>query len=306
MQGAVSQSDRKRSGRLEFRLSPKLAPYVFVAPALILFLLFMIYPIIYSFLLSLQTNREGEQVWNGLNNYSRLLGDELFQKALFNTFIVLLIQVPIQLTLAMLLAVALNSKLLRGKTIFRAIYFLPAITGLAAVSVIFRILYADPDGLVNSFLSIFGFGPIHWTLDEFWNRVLLILAITWRWTGYNMVIYLSGLQSIPGDLYEAAEVDGASWTTQFFRITLPLMRPIILFTTILSTIGTLQIFDESYLLTNGGPQNATMTVGFYLYRTAFRQADFSYASTIAYGLLVFIAALSIIQFKFAGDREEDR
>lgn len=304
MQQSVIGNEPKRPG-WQWRLSPKAAPYVFVAPAFILFLLFMVYPIIYSFLLSLQTNRDGEQVWVGFNNYTRLLGDELFHKALFNTFIVLIIQVPIQLGLAMLLAVALNSPLLKGRTAFRAIYFLPAITGLAAVSVIFRILFADPDGPVNAFLSIFGFGPIHWTLDEFWNRVLLILAITWRWTGYNMVIYLSGLQGIPSDLYEAASVDGANAPTQFFRITLPLMRPIVLFTTILSTIGTLQIFDESYLLTNGGPQNATMTVGFYLYRTAFRQADFSYASTIAYGLLIFIAVLSFLQFKFAGDSNEE-
>lgn len=301
MQNTLGGVGKERASR---RLN--LAPYLFVAPAFILFAIFMVYPIIYSFLLSLQKNRDGEQVWNGLDNYGKLIGDELFHKALFNTFLVLIIQVPIQLTLAMVLAVALNSKFLKGRSAFRAIYFLPAITGLAAVSVIFRILFADPDGVVNAFLSIFGFGPIHWTLDELWNRVLLILAITWRWTGYNMVIYLSGLQSIPGELYEAASVEGANWWVQFYHITLPLMRPIILFTTILSTIGTLQIFDESYLLTNGGPQNATMTVGFYLYRTAFRQADFSYASTIAYGLLVFIVILSLVQFKFAGDGDDKK
>jgi lactose/L-arabinose transport system permease protein len=297
-----AETPAPRSNR--FYISPKLAPYIFVAPSLILFLLFMAYPIIYSFILSLQTNRDGEFVWNGLTNYTRLLGDELFYKALFNTFIILIVQVPIQLTLAMLLAVALNSQFLRARGFFRAVYFLPAITGLAAVAVIFRILFADPDGIINAFLSIFTFGPIHWTLDEFWNRVLLILAITWRWTGYNMVIYLAGLQSIPQDLYEASSVDGATKVYQFFAITLPLMRPIILFTTILSTIGTLQIFDESYLLTNGGPQNATMTVGFYLYRTAFRQADFTYASTIAYGLLIIIVLLSFFQFKIVGDKED--
>jgi len=302
MQGTVTRAGR---GTFRgFRLSPKAAPYVFVAPAFILFLIFMVYPIIYSFILSFQTNREGEQVWVGLNNYSRLLGDELFRTALFNTFIVLILQVPIQLALAMLLAVVLNSKALKARSFFRAVYFLPAITSLSAASVIFRIIFADPDGFFNSFLSVFSFGPIHWTLDAFANRVLLIMAITWRWTGYNMVIYLSGLQGIPDDLYEAASVDGATWATKFFQITLPLLRPIILFTTVLSTIGTLQIFDESYLLTNGGPQNATMTVGFYLYRTAFRQADFSYASTIAYGLLVIIAILSLLQFRFAGTRED--
>ncbi len=305
MQNTASRTENRSGGFRGFRIGPKLAPYVFVAPAFILFALFMIYPIIFSFILSLQTNREGEQVWVGLNNYSKLLGDELFRTALFNTFFVLIVQVPIQLTLALLLAVVLNSKVLKGRAFFRAVYFLPAITSLAAASVIFRILFSDPDGIINSFLSIFGFGPVHWTLDAVANKILLILAITWRWTGYNMVIYLSGLQSIPDDLYEAADVDGATWANKFFSITLPLLKPIILFTTILSTIGTLQIFDESYLLTNGGPQNATLTVGFYLYRTAFKQADFSYASTIAYGLLVIIAVLSILQFKFAGDREEN-
>jgi lactose/L-arabinose transport system permease protein len=303
MQDTASRTDTRSRGFRGFRLGPRLAPYVFVAPAFILFAIFMIYPIIFSFILSLQTNRDGEQVWVGLNNYSKLLGDELFRTALFNTFFVLIVQVPIQLSLALILAVVLNSKVLKARSFFRAVYFLPAITSLAAASVIFRILFSDPDGIINSFLSIFGFGTIHWRLDPVANKILLILAITWRWTGYNMVIYLSGLQSIPDDLYEAADVDGASWATKFFSITLPLLKPIILFTTILSTIGTLQIFDESYLLTNGGPQNATLTVGFYLYRTAFKQADFSYAPTIAYGLLVIIAVLSILQFKFSGDRE---
>jgi lactose/L-arabinose transport system permease protein len=304
MQSVEKYTDVPAPRSNRFYISPKYAPYVFVAPGFILFILFMAYPIVYSFILSLQTNRDGEFVWHGITNYTRLLGDELFHKALFNTLIVLVVQVPIQLSLAMLLAVALNSRFLRGRGVFRAIYFLPAITGLAAVAVIFRILFADPDGIINAFLSIFTLGPVHWVLDEFWNRVLLILAITWRWTGYNMVIYLAGLQGISEDLYEASAVDGASKINQFFSITLPLMRPIILFTTVLSTIGTLQIFDESYLLTNGGPQNVTMTVGFYLYRTAFRQGDFTYASTIAYGLLIIIVALSIFQFRLAGNKED--
>lgn len=287
------------------RLSRKWAPYVFISPAIILFLLFMVYPIIYSFLLSLQKqNEDGDLVWAGLANYQRLLGDTKFFQALTNTVIILVIQVPVQLILAMLLAVWLNAKFLRWRGFFRAAYFLPAITALAAVSVIFRILFQENQGFVNYILSSIGLPKVSWFRDPFWNQVLLMLAITWRWTGYNMVIYLSGLQSIPGDLYEAAAVDGASRVSQFFRITLPLMRPVILFTTIFSTIGTLQIFDESYLLTQGGPNDATLTVGFYLYRTAFRQANFPYASTIAYGLLVLIVILSIIQFRFGGQEKE--
>jgi lactose/L-arabinose transport system permease protein len=207
------------------------------------------------------------------------------------------------LGLGMLLAVTLNSRWLRGKGAFRAIYFLPAITALAAVSVIFRILFKETNGFVNYMLGLVGFGPIPWSTNGFWNIILLMLAITWRWTGYNMVIYLSGLQGIPSDLYEAAAVDGANTISQFFRITLPLMRPIIIFTTIFSTIGTLQLFDESYLLTRGGPNDATLTVGLYLYRTAFQGGDFNYASTLAYGLVVIIAILSVLQFKFARTEE---
>jgi len=301
----ASSLEKSKPGFTLPRLSRKWAPYIFIAPAVILFLLFMVYPIIYSFLLSLQKqNEDGDLVWNGIANYQRLLGDAKFFQALGNTVLILVIQVPIQLTLAMILAVWLNSKYLRGRGFFRAVYFLPAITALAAVSVIFRILFQENSGFINYLLTTIGLPRINWFRDPFANQLLLLLAITWRWTGYNMVIYLSGLQSIPGDLYEAAAVDGASRTAQFFRITFPLMQPVILFTTIFSTIGTLQIFDESYLLTQGGPNDATLTVGFYLYRTAFRQANFPYASTIAYGLLVLIVILSVIQFRFGGDRED--
>ena len=287
------------------RLSRKWAPYVFISPAVILFLVFMVYPIIYSFILSFQKqNDDGDLVWSGLANYQRLLGDTKFFQALGNTVLILIVQVPIQLSLAIVLAVFLNSRLIRWRGLFRAIFFLPAVTALSAVSIVFLVLFQDTNGFVNYVLGLVGVGPIGWSRDPFWNQVLIILAITWRWTGYNMVIYLSGLQGIPRDLYEAASVDGATVFTQFFRLTLPMLRPIILFTTILSTIGTLQLFDESYLLTRGGPSDATLTVGAYLYRVAFQRADFPYASTIAYGLLVIILVLSVIQLK-VGDREVD-
>jgi len=303
MQTAASKQAVTSARRFELRLSPKMAPYVFIAPAVILFGIFMVYPIIYSFVLSLQAQVDGNTVWVGIDNYAQLLDDDKFKQALGNTFWLLVGQVPLMLILGLLLAVTLNSKWLRLRGALRSIYFLPAITALAAVSVIFRILFQENDGFVNYGLGLIGAGPVKWSTNGFWNTILLMLAISWRWTGYNMVIYLSGLQSIPGDLYEAAAVDGANPITQFFRITLPFMRPILIFTTIFSTIGTLQIFDESYLLTRGGPNDATLTVGLYLYRTAFRQADFNYASTVAYGLVVIIALLSILQFRFARTEE---
>lgn len=181
------------------RLSRKWAPYVFIAPAVILFLLFMVYPIVYSFVLSFQKqNDDGDLVWAGLANYQRLLGDSKFFQALGNTLIILLVQVPIQLSLAMVMAVLLNSKALWLRGFFRGAYFLPAITALAAVSIVFRILFQETGGFVNYVLTSIGLSSVNWFRDPFWNTVLIILAISWRWTGYNMVIYLSGLQKYSG------------------------------------------------------------------------------------------------------------
>ncbi|EUJ31471.1 lactose ABC transporter permease [Listeria newyorkensis] len=277
----------------------KAFPYIFILPSVLLFVVFILYPIISSFVLSFQTSDGGELSFAGLANYERLLHDEIFWKALKNTFIIFIFQVPIMLFLGLVLATVLNNKLLKWKGFFRVGFYLPAVTSLVAYSLLFSIMLQD-SGLINNLLSYIGIGPIPWLSSASWSKVSIILAMIWRWTGYNMVIYLAALQNIPEDTYEAADMDGAGKIRQFFSITIPQLKPVILFTAILSTIGTLQLFDEPFNLTKGGPADSTMTLGLYIYQNGFKYFDFSYASAVAYVVVIIVAVLSFIQFKFTG------
>lgn len=278
----------------------KMTPYLFLAPALILFLCFTAYPIIASLILSFQSFEGGSYVFSGLSNYIRLIGDTIFRKALLNTLIILVIQVPIMLFLGLVLANALNNQLLKFRGFFRVGIYMPAVTSLVAYSILFSIMLQDT-GIINQFLGYLGIGPISWLSDPFWAKGSIILAMTWRWTGYNMVIYLSAMQSISEEIYEAASIDGASSMRKFFYITIPQLKPIILFTAIISTISTLQLFDEPFNLTKGGPADATMTLGLYIYNNGFKYFDFSYASAVAYVVVVIVAILSYFQSKVTGD-----
>ncbi|WP_110112170.1 sugar ABC transporter permease [Bacillus sp. CGMCC 1.16541] len=279
----------------------KYFPYLFVGPAVVLFALFTVYPIIASLLLSFQTMEQGEYVFTGFDNYIRLFNDQIFIKALGNTFIIFIIQVPLMILLALVLASALNSQLLKLKGFFRVSFFLPAVTSLVAYSILFSIMLQE-EGVINSFLGFFGIDAIQWLSTPFWAKASIIIAMTWRWTGYNMVIFLAALQNISEDMYEAASLDGAGKIRQFFSITVPQLKPVILFAAILSTIGTLQLFDEPYNLTKGGPADSTMSLGLYIYQSGFEYFDFGYASAIAYAVVVLVAILTFIQFKVTGDK----
>jgi len=279
----------------------KLFPYYFVGPAVILFAIFTIYPIISSLIMSFQKMDQGEMVFTGLSNYTRLLHDEIFWKALKNTFVIFIIQVPVMILLALILASALNSQLLKFKGFFRVSFFLPAVTSLVAYSILFSIMLQD-EGFLNNFLGIFGFDPIPWLSTPTGAKASIIMAMTWRWTGYNMVIFLAALQNISEDMYEAASLDGAGKIRQFFYITIPQLKPVILFAGILSTIGTLQLFDEPYNLTKGGPADSTMSLGLYIYKSGFQYFDFGYASAVAYAVVVLVAILTFIQFKVTEEK----
>ncbi|RKL68471.1 lactose ABC transporter permease [Salipaludibacillus neizhouensis] len=279
----------------------KRVPYFFIAPAVILFAIFTLYPILASLYLSFQTYEGGTYTFAGLDNYTRLMGDSIFWTALSNTFFIFIFQVPIMLILAMILASVLNSQLLRLKGFFRVSFFLPAVTSLVAYSLLFSIMLQN-NGLFNEILSYVGIDAIPWLSDSFWAKFSIVMAMTWRWTGYNMIIFLAALQNIPEEMYEAASIDGAGKIRQFFSITVPSLKPIILFAGILSTIGTLQLFDEPFNLTSGGPGNATMTLGLYIYENGFEYFDFSYGSAIAYVVVMLVAILSYVQFKFTGDK----
>lgn len=282
-------------------INPKTAPYYFLAPSVVLLVIFTLYPVISSFILSFQGMSGVDKYFVGFDNYIRLFKDPIFYKSLVNTFQILIVQVPIMLSLAILIAVGLNSSLIKFHGFFRVAYFLPAITALVAASIIFMVILDSNYGVANYLLSLVGIDPIDWLNDPFWAKVSIIVVMTWRWTGYNMVIFLAGLQTIPKDLYEAASIDGAGKVKQFFFITIPQLKPVFIFTVVMSTIGTLQLFDEAYILTTGGPNNATMTITLYLYETGFKYFEFGYASALAYVLVVIIAIISWVQLKVVGD-----
>lgn len=291
---APAAGRRRRHGRV--------APYLFVLPALLLFAVFKLYPIGRSFLLSLHRTTGGTETFVGADNYVRLADDPLFWTALRNTGMILAVQVPLMLALATALAVALDSKLLRGRPVFRLGFFLPMVTGLVAYGIVFSVLLNKDYGLVNWLLGLLGADPVPWLTDPLWARISLGLALTWHYTGYNAVILLARLQTVPRELYDAAAVDGAGAWGAFRHVTVPGLRPALLLTTVLSTIGTLQLFDEPYVLTGGGPDNATLTIGVYLYQNAFKYFDFGYASAIAYALTVLVGLLGLIQFRLLGEK----
>lgn len=278
------------------------APYLWILPALGLFAVFKLYPIAWSFWLSLFRTDGALQTFAGSANYERLVGDPLFWKALGNTAIILAVQVPIMLALAVGLAVALNSTVLKFKGFIRLGFFLPMITGLVAYGLLFAVLLNPQSGLVNWVIGLFGADPVPWLTDTLWARIAIGIALTWHYTGYNAVIFLSRLQALPQDHYDAAAVDGANAWNRFRHVTLPGLRPVVLLTLVMSTIGTLQLFDEPYVMTNGGPDNSTVTVGLYLYNNGFKFFDFGYASAIAYALAVIIGVLGIVQFRVLGDK----
>lgn len=288
-------------------MSPRLnrTGWCFVIPSVILIILFVFYPMVQALITSFQTGAGNNLTFAGIANYKRLLTDTTFRKALFNTLLYLIIQVPIMILLALVILSMLNNKKLKFKGFFRTAIFLPCVTSLVAYSIVFKSLFAT-DGFVNSILMKLNLiaEPISWITDPVWAKILIILAITWRWTGYNMVFYLSGLQGIDDSIYEAADIDGAGAFEKFKSITLPMLKPIILFTTINSTIGTLQLFDETMNITQGGPANATITISQYIYNILFKYSpDFGYAAAVSYVIVVMIVVLSFIQMK-VGDKND--
>ncbi|MCL2472938.1 MAG: sugar ABC transporter permease [Treponema sp.] len=278
--------------------------WFFVAPATLLIFCFSFLPMLQAAYLSLFKGIANNLTFNGLNNYVRLAQDSRFLDSIKNVFIYLIIQVPIMLIAALILASILNNKTLPGKGFFRTLVFLPCAVSLAATAVIFRSVYSI-DGLANTLLTALKIipEPINWITDPFWAKVVIIMVITWRWTGYNTIFYLAGMQNISSEIYEAARIDGANVGQQFFRLTVPLLKPVIILTSIMSTNGTLQIFDEPRILTNNDPNSYMVSISMYIYNTSFRNnPQFGYAAAASYVILFMVAILSFIQLKI-GDRK---
>lgn len=276
-----------------------------VAPSMVLFCVFMLYPILSSLYYVTRRWKGMTNTFIGLGNFVRMAHDQVFQAAIGHNFLFMFIQVPLMIFLALILAVLLNQGIRHFRGPIRLAIFLPSVTSLVVVSVLFRVLL-QANGMLNNVLlgAHLISTPIGWLNDSGWAKVTIILAMTWRWTGYNMVFFLVGLQSIDTEIYEAAEVDGASKVRQFFNITIPLLVPVILFSAVTSTSGTMQLFDEPNILTwQGGPANATMTAALYIYRQAFFvNADFGYATAMSYIVVLISGIFAVVQMRLLGDR----
>ena len=292
----------KRKG-LNMEQKRNLTGWAFLLPASILIFVFCFYPMVQALILSFQKGTGSAVQPAGFANYARILKDAPFQQCLFNTIFYFVIQVPIMLILALILAQLLNSPDIKGKGIYRTMIFLPCATSLVSYSMIFKSLFAN-DGLVNRVLSTVGIPTVDWFQNAWAARWVIVIALIWGWTGYNMVFYLAGLQNIDYSIYEAARIDGASPIQQFIHLTIPLLKPTILLTAIMSTSGTLQLFDESVNLTAGGPGKATMTLTHYIYNISFVETPkFNYAAALSVFILVVVAVLSAIQMK-VGDKRD--
>jgi len=259
--------------------------YSFILPVLILFIVFRIWPTINGFLLSFQYYRmRGATDWVGLGNYQDLLGDDLFWHSLRVTVIYAAFSVPLSTIFALLFAILINRKL-KGIGWYRAIYFLPYITSLVMVAVIWQWVYRSNGGLLNGILETLGLDPVGWLTSP--NMVLPSLAImaTWKGVGYSMMILLAGLKAIPEHMAEASQVDGATEFQTFWRVTLPLLKPVLFFVVVIETIGSFQVFDAMFVMTGGGPVRASYSLVYMLYDESFRFQNYGYASAI--GVILF-------------------
>lgn len=296
-----------RSSRVALNQRRNLVGWAFLLPATILITVMSFYPMVQALLLSMKTGRGAklsfaDPLWF---NYERLMGDEIFLMTLKNTFIYLIIQVPIMLVLALILAVLLNNPNLKWKGLWRTAIFLPCAVSLVSYSLVFRTMFAT-DGFVNDVLMGIGLiaSPVNWLGQPDTARFVIILGLLWRWTGYNMVFFLAGLQTIDRSTLEAARIDGAGPFKTFWYVTVPQLKPMILLTAIMSTNGTLQLFDESWNLTKGGPAYTSMTMSHYLYELSFlKNPNFGYAAAISYVILILVAILAFIQMK-VGDKRD--
>ena len=284
------------------------AGWMYLAPATILIFIMSFWPIIQAVITSFKTGSSANMQWaNPLTyNYTRMFQDAVFKRSIGNTFLYLIIEVPIMLVLAILLAQLLNNKHLKFKGLFRTCVFLPCATSLVSYALIFKSLFAT-QGLINTILVKLGILENNFNfLGTGWSaKIIIIVALIWRWTGYNMVFFLAGLQNIEYSVYEAAKIDGASGWRTFWSITVPLLKPTIVMTTIMSINGTLQLFDESVNLTKGGPANATITMSHYIYNGSFGEgvANFGYASAMSVIVCIMVAILAFINLK-VGDKRD--
>jgi cellobiose transport system permease protein len=282
--------------------------YVFISPFYILYAVFGMFPLLYGLWLSFhEWDGISAMEWVGLKNYMNLLTDDIWWYSIYNTLWLFFAATVPQIILALVLAFIINSSYIKGKDFFRAAYFMPIVASAVAVGLVFTWLFGERYGMLNYFLGFFGVEPINWLANRNWLKPAMALVTVWQWTGYTMIIFLAGLQSINQELYEAARVDGAQTRDIFFQITMPLMRPVILFQVVLSIIGAMQTFDIPVMLAGGtqssapgGTDRAGLVAMINLYWTAFKYTEFGYAAAMSFVLFILIIAFSFLYNRWQG------
>ena len=272
----------------------KYTPYLFILPAAAVLIVFFFIPFFQTFYLSFfdYSSSIYNPVFNGLDNYVKLFKEPVFYKVLFNTFMYLVIAVPFLVTFPLLVAILINQKI-RGITLYKIIIYLPVIVSIVVAAIAFKWLYAN-QGILNYLLSLLHLNPIGWLTDTQWALFSVAIVTVWKGVGYYMMIYLASLMSVPQDLYEACDIDGANFWQKHFTVTIPHIMPTIALVSTISTISAMKVFAEIYVMTKGGPLNSSKTIVYYIYERAFENLDLGYASALAVVLLVVVMIFSLI------------
>ena len=297
---AVAAGANARRGRPRLRRAA--IGWVFVAPFAVLILVFVAGPVLASLAMSFTDLRSADLRdplgvdWVGFANFTKLFQDDLFLRSVVNTALIVALGVPLTIGLGMAAAIGVNSGLTRFRSAFRVGYYMPVVTSIVAIAVVWRFLLQPDSGLINGLLRLIGIDGPNWLASTTWSLPTIIVMIVWRGLGFQMVIFLAGLQTIPQELYEAARVDGAGAWKQFRHVTLPSLRPTLLFASLIGTIGLLFVFEEPFVMTRGGPLNATTTVSFHIY-SQFGFGNYGYAAAMSYALFIAVVLLSILQFR---------
>ncbi|HET56245.1 MAG TPA: sugar ABC transporter permease [Ignavibacteria bacterium] len=280
------------------KIKTKITPYLLVSPYIVHFMLFVAFPVVFSIVLTFHKwNIISPMEYIGLNNYIRLFKDEVFFKSLMNTLIFLVIHIPLQIIVALFLAEILNQKI-KFRGFFRAAFFLPVIVSGVVVTILWQQLYGFDTGLLNRLLVSIGLGKVGWLTDPNIAMPSIALMATWKNVGLYIVLFLVGLQTVPVQYYEAADIEGASKWQKFFKITLPMINPTIFMVVILSTIGGFSLFIEPYIMTGGGPLNSTISAVLYIYKQGFFYYHMGYSATLGLFFALIIMAVVVIQKKF--------
>jgi len=304
----VSGGRRTAPGR---RRREARAGLAFVAPALALIAVFFVVPVLAGFALAATDfdiygiGDPGTVRFVGLANFTALLHDPVFWRALLNTLYFVAVGGPLSVAASLAAALLVNSRMARFKGVFRTVYFAPVVTTLVAVAVVWRYLYHPRFGFANQILGLVGIPPVNWLGDPHWAMPAIILMAVWKNFGYNMIIFVAGLQAIPVSTYEAARVDGASAWQQFRHITLPALRPMLVFVGVITMIGAFQFFTEPYVMTGGtgGPLNATLSLVMYMYKQGFRWWNMGFGAAVAFVLFLIILAGTLLQLRLRREHE---